>query len=178
MKEKSTIGIRDGGFTIVETLIVLAIAGLILMMVFEAIPALQRSGRNNQRRSDVSIILESVSHYELNDSGNFPLPCGGGSGFPSCTATAGGASPNDYFLRFNAGRLTYYIANGIVLRSISASTTVGAVPTLDQVYVYNYQKCKTDGSGQSTPQGAGYNDVVALFAIETGNGTSRQCEQL
>src|ERR1700679_1776700 len=60
------------GFTIAETMIVLAAAGVILLIVLEAVPALERSGQNNQRRQDVQQILAAVSHYELNNGGNMP----------------------------------------------------------------------------------------------------------
>ena len=38
------------GFTIIEVMIVLAIAGLILLIVFLAVPALQRNGRNTTKK--------------------------------------------------------------------------------------------------------------------------------
>ena len=47
---------RDEGFTIIEVLIVLAIAGLIMLIVFLAVPALQRNSRNTQRTNDASLI--------------------------------------------------------------------------------------------------------------------------
>ena len=40
-----------GGFTIIEVVLVLAIAGLIFLMVFIALPALQRSQRDTERRT-------------------------------------------------------------------------------------------------------------------------------
>ena len=40
------------GFTIIEVVLVLAIAGLIFLMVFVALPALQRSQRDTQRRDE------------------------------------------------------------------------------------------------------------------------------
>ena len=43
---------RAEGFTIIEVLIVLAIAGLILLVVFLAVPALQRNARNTQRNAE------------------------------------------------------------------------------------------------------------------------------
>lgn len=42
------------GFTIIEVVLVLAIAGLIFLMVFVAFPALQRNQRDAQRRQDVA----------------------------------------------------------------------------------------------------------------------------
>jgi type IV pilus assembly protein PilA len=60
------------GFTIIEVMIVLAIAGLILLIVFLAVPALQRNARNTQRKNDVQNLLASVSTYETNNAGTVP----------------------------------------------------------------------------------------------------------
>src|SRR3990167_5915685 len=48
------------GFTIIEVVIVLAIGALILIIVFLAIPQLQRNLHNSQRRSDVSKSLAGL----------------------------------------------------------------------------------------------------------------------
>ncbi len=168
----------ERGFTIMETMMVLAIAGLILIIVFRAIPSLQRSSRNNQRRQDVQTILGAVSHYELNDSGKFPDDCGGG-GLTACTV-AGGSTPNDYFLQFVANKLTFYTnSNQVLARHLSSASHATQAPNtaLDTVLVYNYEQCDQTGGG-STFQGAGYSDVVALYAIETGSGAAPQCQQL
>ena len=55
-----------GGFTIIEVVLVLAIAGLIFLMVFIALPALQRSQRDTQRRDD-------IARFRNGDSFNDPL---------------------------------------------------------------------------------------------------------
>ena len=60
------------GFTIIEVVLVLAIAGLIFLMVFLALPALQRSQRDTQRRSDFSEFLTQVSNYQSNNRGRLP----------------------------------------------------------------------------------------------------------
>ena len=44
------------GFTIIEVMIVLAIAGLIIAVVLVAVPQLQRNQRNNARKSILSRI--------------------------------------------------------------------------------------------------------------------------
>ena len=54
---------KESGFTIVEVMIVLAIAGLIILIVFLAVPALQRNSRNTQRSQDVSAVLGGVSEF-------------------------------------------------------------------------------------------------------------------
>src|ERR1700710_2002336 len=78
------------GFTIIEVMIVLAIAGLILLIVFLAVPALQRSSRNTQRKNDASAISGAIANYIGNNNGKLPptvgLPtanlelCSGGGG--------------------------------------------------------------------------------------------------
>ena len=45
---------RAEGFTIIEVLIVLAIAGLIMLIVFLAVPALQRNQRNTTRNTEAA----------------------------------------------------------------------------------------------------------------------------
>lgn len=60
------------GFTIIEVTLVLAIAGLIFMMLFIALPALQRSQRDTVRRDDVISLLENVKSYERNNRGSMP----------------------------------------------------------------------------------------------------------
>lgn len=56
------------GFTIIEVVLVLAIAGLIFLMVFVALPALQRSQRDTQRRQDVAALVSAVVRYGTNNT--------------------------------------------------------------------------------------------------------------
>ena len=62
------------GFTVIEAVLVLAIAGLIFALVFIAFPALQRSQRDLQRRTYLALIVKSTnewnnSHrYTVNDA--------------------------------------------------------------------------------------------------------------
>jgi prepilin-type N-terminal cleavage/methylation domain-containing protein len=60
------------GFTIIEVLIVLAIAGLILLIVFLAVPALQRNARNTTLKNDASALAGGFSEYESNNDGSAP----------------------------------------------------------------------------------------------------------
>ena len=60
------------GFTIIEVVLVLAIAGLIFLMVFVALPALQRSQRDTQRRDDMARFMTQLDQYRANNSGNVP----------------------------------------------------------------------------------------------------------
>ena len=63
---------KDEGFTIIEVMIVLAIAGLIMLIVFMAIPALQRNQRNTTAKSEASNIMAAVTEYSTNNGGKLP----------------------------------------------------------------------------------------------------------
>jgi len=60
------------GFTIIEVVLVLAIAGLIFLMVFIALPALQRGQRDTQRRNDMSRFMSQVNSFQTNNRGRAP----------------------------------------------------------------------------------------------------------
>ena len=60
------------GFTIIEVVLVLAIAGLIFLMVFIALPALQRSQRDTQRRDDMGRFISQLAQYQTNNNRRIP----------------------------------------------------------------------------------------------------------
>ena len=57
------------GFTIIEVVLVLAIAGLIFLMVFIALPALQRGQKDSQREQDLSRVQTAIT------AASWPAPC-------------------------------------------------------------------------------------------------------
>ncbi len=61
------------GFTIIEVMIVLAIAGLILSIVFIAVPQLQRNTRDNRRQNLVSRLKSEIESYAGNNQGRYPF---------------------------------------------------------------------------------------------------------
>lgn len=63
---------KQQGFTIIEVVLVLAIAGLIFLVVFLAVPALQRSQRDTQRRQDVGKAASLMQQWQSNNKGNVP----------------------------------------------------------------------------------------------------------
>ena len=68
MPSKQQLSQTKAGFTIIEVVLVLAIAGLIFLMVFVALPALQRSQRDTARRNDMSRVDTSLVQYQTNHS--------------------------------------------------------------------------------------------------------------
>ncbi len=70
MKES---GLQVRGFTIIETSLVIAIGGLILLMVFVALPALQRQQRDTSRRESVSRVISEIKNYQTHNRGSLPI---------------------------------------------------------------------------------------------------------
>lgn len=63
---------KTKGFTIIEVVLVLAIAGLIFLMVFIALPALQRSQRDSARKSEVGTVASAITSYQSNNRNGIP----------------------------------------------------------------------------------------------------------
>ena len=61
------------GFTIIEVVLVLAIAALIFLMVFIALPALQRGQRDTQRKNDLGRTQTAVQNYQSNNRNTLPV---------------------------------------------------------------------------------------------------------
>src|SRR3990167_8506426 len=92
---------QSGGFTIIEVMIVLAVAGLIMLIVFLAVPALQRNSRNTQMRSDAASVLAGVNEFITNNNGSLPMTASvlvEGSGNVVITGAAG-SNPTDAKVR-------------------------------------------------------------------------------
>ena len=60
---------QRGGFTIIEVVLVLAIAGLIMIMVFVALPSMQKAQRNTQRKEDMARLVSQIELYMKNNNG-------------------------------------------------------------------------------------------------------------
>jgi len=148
---------KDEGFTIIEVLIVLAIAGLILLIVFLAVPALQRNSRNTQRKSDVSRIGSAVQEFVNNNNGTVP-------------ATTDNAS-----IQALLGKLAYY-TNSNVTVSGAATGTVTNGTSVDTVNIYTDATCAAMTGGQgATSTGATTRQVAIVYSSETGSGTALLC---
>lgn len=63
---------NKNGFTIIEVVLVLAIAALIFLMIFVALPALQRGQANNARKNDAATIAAAINTYRTNKNGQLP----------------------------------------------------------------------------------------------------------
>ena len=83
---------KESGFTIVEVLIVLAIAGLIIFVVLLAVPALQRNGRNTAIKNDASAVAGGISEFESNNDGVVPNSITAAAGTVTISGASGAAT--------------------------------------------------------------------------------------
>ena len=139
------------GFTIIEVVLVLAIAGLIFLVVFLALPALQRSQRDTQRRSDASRVMSQIASYQSNSQGSVPTSQAELDTFKSGYMTNGGQQFDDPTTG-SAYTLTYRGTN------YAAPTAVGTM------YYHTNAKC----SGGSASAGSGNRNVAVVVVVEQG----------
>ena len=123
------------GFTIIEVVLVLAIAGLIFLMVFLALPALQRSQRDTQRKNDASRLRAAVTSYTSNNRGNLPWD---GANLKSDFISKYITTNNTTTFNDPSTNSEYKVA--------SATGATDAPGELGRMKVSNQAKCGTDGA--------------------------------
>lgn len=64
--------VKQKGFTIIEVVLVLAIAALIFLMVFIALPALQRNQRDTARKEELGKVVSAVTTWQSTHRGASP----------------------------------------------------------------------------------------------------------
>lgn len=146
---------KEEGFTIIEVLIVLAIAGLILLIVFLAVPALQRNSRNTGIRTDAGNILSGVSEFVSNNTGQ--LPTGVACAADGTVTISGGATTQPNTTKVKPGTLC------------AANVSYPAAPGTINIALGN----KCNGNTAFT---ASTRSFAAAFRVESGSGTNpTQC---
>ncbi len=148
------------GFTIIEVLIVLAIAGLIMLIVFLAVPALQRNSRNTQRRNDVANLLGAVSEYVNNNGGKVP-----NDGPTLATAV-------------DNAKLGFYDTTKVDHKNAAAD--VANPNDIEFIFYSNGTKCELSGgvpTGDATNVGASARQYTALYTVETGGTQQPLCQE-
>jgi len=63
---------KEKGFTLIEIVLVLAIAGLLMVIVFLAVSGAQKSRRDTQRKNDLSRLSAAIESYASNSNGSYP----------------------------------------------------------------------------------------------------------
>jgi prepilin-type N-terminal cleavage/methylation domain-containing protein len=154
------------GFTIIEIMIVLAIAGLIMLIVFLAVPALQRSARNTQRKSDSAAIAAAVGNFISDNAGSTPLGVGIDAGDASaedvCNLAACAAGST-----FQSAKLGYYTPGPNITISVDPAVAPAAVTNLNDVEIVTGWGCNATETGVST--NAISRNAAILYAVESSS---------
>jgi prepilin-type N-terminal cleavage/methylation domain-containing protein len=148
---------KSEGFTIIEVMIVLAIAGLIMLIVFLAVPALQRNSHNTSIKNDVAGVLGAMNEYTNNNNG--AAPTGVGTNTVS-TVVIGAASSNQATAKVG------YIDGTTVTAPVAATGAVANNLADGKLKIYTKAQCNANGkdlvAGTSTRQ------YAVLYALEGG----------
>ena len=163
---------NEEGFTIIEVLIVLAIGGLILLIVFLAIPALQRNSRNTTLKADASAAAGGVGEFAANNNGASPKSIGQAAG-----AATGAWQYGEKASYTASTKFSDFKTNGSTVVLGAAGT--GAAPTIDttlttptatkvgygQLLVLFGQDCTPASNPRAT----------AIYYVTEGSSATLQC---
>jgi len=175
--QKQTIKSKQEGFTIIEVLIVLAIAALILLVVFLAVPGLQRSQTNNAIKNDATHIATSYTNYYSNNSSTWPTTAANITTIVNDTAGISkllGTTPNVKTVATMPATLVtnnwYYITDNAAYTT--PSTANGIYATIAQQGV---TCASTYGTSVSTTSGNASNLVLITPYVTGGTNENWNC---
>jgi prepilin-type N-terminal cleavage/methylation domain-containing protein len=158
---------RKSGFTIIEVMIVLAIAGLILLIVFLAVPALQRSAANTGRKDDAGRISSAINDFVSNSNGTLPRTDPVGWPLDCATILSDAGTLNQYtFVKANCK-----VGTGAANQFDVA--TAAATPTAVKNQALLLEESTTCPTTAGAVPGTGTTRQAALFyAIQPGTSGS------
>ena len=157
------------GFTIIEVALVLAIGALIFLVVFLAVPALQRNQRNDARKRDISSVVDAVASYTGNNPGKIV-----GTADSVYDSTIGkGKSDTDLgkyldTLSTNTDTVTVKTINA----QPTKPATFGDSTRPNTIYVVTGAKCQ----GSDNIVKASTRSVAVIGAMETASGIQAYCQ--
>jgi prepilin-type N-terminal cleavage/methylation domain-containing protein len=149
---------KSRGFTIIEVVLVLAIAGLIFLMVFLALPALQRSQRDTQRKNDIARFMSQLVNYQSNNQGTVPTTQAALTAFVTGYLTNNSQTFNDPS------------TNGTYTTTYVASTGTAASTNLGTISYYTTARC----SGGAQVAGTSAGQIAVVTPLEQGGSYCSQ----
>ena len=156
---------QEPAFTIIEVVLVLAIAGLIFLMVFIALPALQRNQRDTQRKNDMSRLKTAMDSYKANNRGKVPEFSIIGYGSMPFSTTELGVN----YLKAGEGEFKdpngeEYLARALNTRAVGFKVYSDFS---NSVFITFSKKCGSDGA---LVEADGTNNYAIQYVLE-GGGT-------
>lgn len=161
--------LKQRGFTIIEVVLVLAIAALIFLMVFIALPALQRNQRDAARKDVLGKITSAVTTYQSNNRGLQPVKGTDLQGYVDGT-DAGSTKSDDG--NYTASASDTLVDNNYIVTVKNGITGVGNADT-NVVQIITGAKCNTGGNAAV----AGSTRNAAVI-VKMENGSAFFCEDV
>jgi prepilin-type N-terminal cleavage/methylation domain-containing protein len=158
---------KQRGFTIIEVALVLAVAALIFLVVFLAVPALQRNQRNDAIKRDISAVVTAVTTYTSN---NNTTPADGTIATTDTTPTGTPADLLKYIDKTSNNVTTIKVEG-------SAGTYVYAAPTKGTIKVIAGYKCGSAPAVAPTTTNATARSIAVVGVVElSGTNTETYCQ--
>jgi len=125
---------KQRGLTLVEIIMVLAIAGLILAMVFIALPQTNRTRRDTARKNDLGRLQTQIEFYGSNHSGLYPaespanslstnVDFGGGVSYSPAHFNDPSSGTPYWSISSGPGFITYMVGHGTACNGTGISST-------------------------------------------------------
>ena len=178
------------GFSLIEAILVIGVAGLIFLMMMIALPALQRQERDTERREDITWLLDVIKKFQTNNRGALPglaedadevqviwsatgldsAPTNSWAGFYRDHLKEEFKDPNGENYRLDVWRCNGNITNGSC--SGGAKTAAEGVknrtfPNDFVIYVFTQAKCPNDAA-KGIIASSNARKLAVLYKLEGG----------
>lgn len=160
---------KQKGFSIIEVVLVLAIAGLIFLMVFIALPALQRSQRDSARQQEVGAVVGAIGTYGQSNNGRLPTTAAQvGTVINGKSASAADANVLDSGAQI---QIRAFSTTPTLTADAGAAVNVDTTVGLEEIVIVTGAKCP-DTSGSQVTLVRGTTRQASVVAIQESGGAS------
>ncbi len=144
--------LKQKGFTIIEVVLVLAIAALIFLMVFIALPALQRNQRDAARKTELQNVVGAVTTWQSNHRGANPT-----------------SADADEFAKYVDGQFTSgkIVLPNTTIEFVTAQTSGRSVAKTDVIALAPNTGCNDAGDEFAAPKSS--RQAAAVVQMENGD---------
>lgn len=163
---------KNKGFTIIEVVLVLAIAGLIFLMVFVALPALQAGQRDTARKNDASTVLSAINTFVSGNRG----------AFPTTTQLTGSTAASGHTGFYAPSQFVKDVSSNTEAVKVQAAGTTSAAVKIGEVIVTQKTTCGATGTKSPTNVAtqtlvAGTTNQYTVTTFLEGGGGVSYCAQ-
>jgi len=162
------------GFTLIEVILVLAIAAMIFLMVLLTLPAVQRSQRDLSRRDAVGSVIAAYTEFLGNNRGTQPINAVNCEGADGGIVGAQADCQLNPYLRLQAG-ITFSITDGPSTGEwtppFSSVGNAEARPNTDRITVFKRATCGVNGAVRA---GTSNRQIAVVVALEGAGADGAQ----